>query len=121
MATTEGTLLASTNRGLKALFKAGGVTGHVYDDGMTRAPVVSFSSTKNCVEMATWLNDSYNFNLVKEKFDETSRFAKLKAIKPKVSGRLLFIRFTALTGDAMGMNMVSKGTENALRYQYCIN
>lgn len=115
MATTEGTLLASTNRGLKALYKSGGVTASVYGDGMTRAPVVSFPSITRCVEMANWLKDSYNFNLVKEKFDETSRFARLKEIKPKLSGRLLFIRFTSLTGDAMGMNMVSKGAENALR------
>ena len=115
MATTEGTLLASTNRGLKALFKAGGVTANVYFDGMSRAPVVSFPSTKRCVEMSTWLNDRYNFDMVKEKFDETSRFAELISVKPKISGRLLYIRFTALTGDAMGMNMVSKGTENALR------
>ena len=120
MATTEGTLVASTNRGLKALFKAGGVTGSVYDDGMTRAPVVGFSSSKRCVEVATWLKDSYNFSLVKEKFDETSRYARLKGLRPNVSGRLLFIRFTALTGDAMGMNMVSKGTENALRYLHYI-
>ena len=115
MATTEGTLLASTNRGLKALYKSGGVTASVYSDGMTRAPVVRFPSVLRCVEVANWLKDSYNFNLVKEKFDETSRFARLKEIKPKISGRLLFIRFTSLTGDAMGMNMVSKGSENALR------
>ena len=115
MATTEGTLLASTNRGMKALYKAGGVKATVYDDGMTRAPVVRFPSVKRCVDMAMWLKDKYNFNLVKEKFDETSRFAKLQEIKPIVSGRLLFIRFTAFTGDAMGMNMVSKGAENALR------
>ena len=116
MATTEGTLLASTNRGLKALFKAGGVTANVYFDGMSRAPVVSFPSIKRCVEMSTWLNDRYNFDMVKEKFDETSRFAELISEKPKISGRLLYIRFTALTGDAMGINMVSKGTENALRW-----
>ncbi|CAK8693259.1 3-hydroxy-3-methylglutaryl-coenzyme A reductase-like [Clavelina lepadiformis] len=116
MATTEGTLLASTNRGLKALYLSGGVKGHVYRDGMSRAPVVAFPSTERCCEMSDWLQDFYNFNLVKEKFDETSRFGKLKSISPVVSGRLLFVRFVATTGDAMGMNMVSKGAENALRW-----
>ena len=115
MATTEGTLIASTNRGVKALNLAGGVSAFVYKDGMTRAPVVKFPSTEACVKMSMWLQDTYNFGLVKEKFDETSRFARLKKILPCVSGRLLFIRFVAGTGDAMGMNMLSKGAENSLR------
>uniref|UniRef100_H2ZDD6 3-hydroxy-3-methylglutaryl coenzyme A reductase n=1 Tax=Ciona savignyi TaxID=51511 RepID=H2ZDD6_CIOSA len=116
MATTEGTLLASTNRGLKALYIAGGVNASVYGDGMTRAPVVEFQTAEQSCRVATWLQDSYNFTLVKDKFDETSRFAKLKRLMPAVSGRLLFIRFVASTGDAMGMNMLSKGVENALRW-----
>lgn len=36
------------------------------------------------------------------------RFARLQSVKSVVAGRLLFIRFVATTGDAMGMNMVSK-------------
>ena len=36
------------------------------------------------------------------------RFARLQSVKGVVAGRLLFIRFVATTGDAMGMNMVSK-------------
>ncbi|XP_002131486.2 3-hydroxy-3-methylglutaryl-coenzyme A reductase-like [Ciona intestinalis] len=116
MATTEGTLLASTNRGLKVLHLSGGVTASIYGDGMTRAPVVEFPSAEQACRISNWLQDSYNFTLVKDKFEATSRFAKLKRLTPAVSGRLLFIRFTATTGDAMGMNMLSKGVENALRW-----
>jgi len=115
MATTEGTLLASTNRGLKALYKSGGVNSCVYADGMTRAPVVEFPSSGQACKAHFWLQETHTFNILKEKFDETSRFARLKTIMPLVSGRLVYIRFSATTGDAMGMNMLSKGAENAIR------
>lgn len=41
MATTEGCLVASTNRGSRALIKCG-VTSRIVADGMTRGPVVRF-------------------------------------------------------------------------------
>lgn len=47
MATTEGCLVASTNRGTRALLESGGVTSRVVTDSMTRGPVVKFSSIKN--------------------------------------------------------------------------
>lgn len=116
MATTEGTLIASTNRGMKALYQSNGVQTTVYSNGMTRAPVVEFPTAREACEMAQWIQVQYNFELVKDKFDETSRYARLEAILPIVCGRLLFIRFKSSTGDAMGMNMVSKGAEHALRW-----
>lgn len=70
---------------------------------------------KMTINFSSWLQEQYNFNLVKEKFDETSRYARLKEIYARPCGRQLFIRFKAVTGDAMGMNMVSKGAEHALK------
>jgi len=43
MATTEGCLVASTNRGARALMECG-VNTRVVADGMTRGPVVRFPS-----------------------------------------------------------------------------
>jgi hydroxymethylglutaryl-CoA reductase (NADPH) len=56
-----------------------------------------------------------NFKAVKQAFNSTSRFAQLESVKILVAGRQAFLRFRSSTGDAMGMNMVSKGVEKALQ------
>lgn len=55
-----------------------------------------------------WMETPQNFQALKESFDSSSRFARLLKIQIRVVGRLLYIRFVATTGDAMGMNMLSK-------------
>ena len=59
-------------------------------------------------EVKEWLDYEENFLIIKKAFDSTSRFAKLDSTKCCVVGRYLYIRFTSTTGDAMGMNMLSK-------------
>lgn len=114
MATTEGCLVASTNRGCRAVALAGGMRSTVYADGMTRGPVLIFHSAMDAAAAMKWLKEPENFALLKDSFDSTSRFARLERIHPRIFGHYLFLRFTATTGDAMGMNMLSKGTERAL-------
>ncbi|XP_059217863.1 3-hydroxy-3-methylglutaryl-coenzyme A reductase isoform X2 [Stomoxys calcitrans] len=114
MATTEGALVASTNRGCKAL-SVRGVTSYVEDVGMTRAPCVRFASVARAAEAKRWINDETNYQRIKAEFDSTSRFGRLKECHIAMDGPQLYIRFVALTGDAMGMNMVSKGAEMALK------
>lgn len=114
MATTEGALVASTNRGAKAIGSRG-VTSVVEDVGMTRAPAVRLPNVVRAHECRQWLDNKDNYEIVKEAFDSTSRFARLQDIHIGVDGPTLYLRFRATTGDAMGMNMVSKGAENALR------
>ncbi|CAL7946381.1 unnamed protein product [Xylocopa violacea] len=113
MATTEGCLVASTNRGSRALLKCG-VTSRVVADGMTRGPVVRFPNIVRASEAMAWMQEPENFNQMKDSFDLTSRYARLTKIHIRIAGRHLFIRFVATTGDAMGMNMLSKGTEISL-------
>lgn len=112
MATTEGCLIASTNRGCRALVN--GVRTRVFAEGMSRAPVVRFPSSVQASDAKLWLDKKENFQKIKESFDSSSRFARLEAVQCRIAGRLLYIRFVAKTGDAMGMNMISKGTEIAL-------
>ncbi|GFS01331.1 3-hydroxy-3-methylglutaryl coenzyme A reductase [Elysia marginata] len=114
MATTEGCLVASTNRGCRALEQSGGVTSSITNDGMTRGPVVRFPTAARASEVKHWLECTDNFDLVKECFDETSRFARLKKLHIGLAGRSLYVRFVSTTGDAMGMNMLSKGSEKCL-------
>lgn len=114
MATTEGCLVASTNRGCRAISMSLGLQCKVYADGMTRGPVLHFRSAMEAAEAMEWLNIPKNFDLIKSSFDSTSRFARLQRVHARVAGRYLYLRFKASTGDAMGMNMLSKGTELAL-------
>ncbi|CAL1537459.1 unnamed protein product [Lymnaea stagnalis] len=114
MATTEGCLVASTNRGCRALQLSGGVSSSVTNDGMSRGPVVRFPTALRASEVKRWLEIPDNFELVKECFDTTSRFARLKKLHIAIAGRSLYIRFVSSTGDAMGMNMLSKGSEKSL-------
>lgn len=115
MATTEGCLVASTNRGCRAFQQSGGVQSSVYSDGMTRGPVIHFPTAMRAAEAMKWLQKEENFLKIKDAFDSTSRFARLQRIHPRVAGRYLYLRFVGSTGDAMGMNMLSKGTESALQ------
>ncbi|KIK70184.1 hypothetical protein GYMLUDRAFT_151023 [Collybiopsis luxurians FD-317 M1] len=114
MATAEGTLVASTSRGCKALNAGGGVTTVLTQDGMTRGPAIDFPSIVQAAECKAWIESFEGYNILKEAFESTSRFAKLRSLKCAMAGRTLFVRFATATGDAMGMNMISKGTEKAL-------
>uniref|UniRef100_A0A8C1CBW2 3-hydroxy-3-methylglutaryl-coenzyme A reductase n=1 Tax=Cyprinus carpio carpio TaxID=630221 RepID=A0A8C1CBW2_CYPCA len=108
MATTEGCLVASTNRGCRAVTLSGGVSSRVLADGMTRGPVVQMPSACRAAEVKGWLETPEGFSAVKQAFDHTSRFARLDRLQVSLAGRNLYIRFQSQTGDAMGMNMLSK-------------
>lgn len=114
MATTEGCLVASTNRGCRAITMGGGAKAKVYRDGMTRAPVVQFPTASRAAEAMEWLEEHDNFKIIKEAFDSTSRFGRLQRIQCTIAANNLYIRMVALSGDAMGMNMLSKGSEFAI-------
>ncbi|NXE29986.1 HMDH reductase, partial [Ardeotis kori] len=125
MATTEGCLVASTNRGCRAInltlfpfcfdFElGGGASSRVLADGMTRGPVVRLPTACQAAEVKVWLESPEGIKIMKEAFDSTSRFARLQNLIISLAGRNLYIRFQSGTGDAMGMNMISKGTEKAL-------
>jgi len=115
MATTEGVLVASASRGCKAINAGGGATTVLVGDGMTRGPCVSFSSLTRAGEAKLWIDGDEGQKVMKDAFNSTSRFARLQSMRTVLAGTYLYIRFKTTTGDAMGMNMISKGCEEALR------
>lgn len=62
MATTEGCLVASTNRGCKAIYASGGASSVVLKDAMSRAPVVRFATAKRAAQLKFFLEDPLNFD-----------------------------------------------------------
>ncbi|KAG8897835.1 3-hydroxy-3-methylglutaryl-coenzyme A (HMG-CoA) reductase isozyme [Tulasnella sp. 408] len=114
MATCEGTLVASTSRGCKALNAGGGVTTVVTRDRMTRGPVLEFPTLVEAARALAWVESPEGGEILKAAFESTTKYGKLVELSCALAGRTMYVRFAASCGDAMGMNMVSKGTEKAL-------
>src|SRR5689334_781017 len=60
LATAEGTLVASYNRGMRLLYEAGGVTTTIMDDRMQRAPAFVFASAREARDFRDWLEDNFD-------------------------------------------------------------
>ncbi|KDE58386.1 3-hydroxy-3-methylglutaryl-CoA reductase [Halostagnicola sp. A56] len=111
LATTEGALLASVNRGLSVLEGAGGVDARVTKHGMTRAPVFRVSGVVEAAETVEWVEE--NEARLSEAAEETTNHGELIGLEPYVVGDSVFLRFAYDTKDAMGMNMATIATEAA--------
>ena len=110
MATTEGCLVASTNRGCKALNAGGGVSAVVTADAITRAPCLRLPTATRAAALKLWCHEPDNFVALKQAFESTTSFGKLLQCQATVAGRNVYLRLSCFAGDAMGMNMVSKGS-----------
>jgi hydroxymethylglutaryl-CoA reductase (NADPH) len=108
MATTEGTLVASYNRGMKVLNLAGGVTCTVVDDCMQRAPVFVFESARDARDFREWVDA--NLAEIRDAAEATSSVAKLLYIDTYLVNKFAYLRFNFSTGDAAGQNMVGRAT-----------
>jgi hydroxymethylglutaryl-CoA reductase (NADPH) len=116
LATTEGALIASTNRGARAIHMGGGAFTAILRDGMTRSPVLSFPSSVAAADFARWIEHPERHEMLSKWFAETTRFGKFASVKASVVGRNVFLRVRCTTGDAMGMNMVGKGVNRIIEH-----
>ena len=114
LATAEGTLVASYNRGMRLLREAGGVTTTVMDDKMQRAPAFIFESAREAREFAGWLDE--HFDEIKQMAESTTRAGRLRDIEKYSASRILFCRFNYTTGDAAGQNLTGKATAVACEW-----
>ena len=111
MATTEGALVASINRGCAAIEAAGGATARVTKNGMTRAPAFRVADVVEADALAAWVRD--NESALREAAESTTSHGELLGVTPYVVGNNVYLRFRVDTKDAMGMNMVTIATREA--------
>ena len=108
MATSEGTLIASYNRGARLLRESGGIKVTVVDDAMQRAPVFIFNDAREAREFGIWVEQ--NFDQIAAQAETTTSSGKLRNIEQYAAARMRYLRFNFTTGDAAGQNMVGKAT-----------
>ncbi len=108
MATVEGTMLASYNRGMAVIRDAGGVKTTVSGEAMQRAPVFIFRDARDARDFELWLVE--NFEQIKAVAESTTSVGKLNEIEHYHAHQFIFSRFDYSTGDAAGQNMTSRAT-----------
>ena len=108
LATTEGTLVASYNRGMRLLSESGGVRTTVVEEHMQRAPVFVLDDALAAREFGDWVDA--HFDEIRAAAESTTRSGKLSYIGQYSIGPLRYLRFNYTTGDAAGQNMTGKAT-----------
>jgi hydroxymethylglutaryl-CoA reductase (NADPH) len=114
LATTEGALVRSYERGMVMLTRAGGVTARVLTDQNVVSPVFSFDSVGEAALFAARLPD--HFEALRAEAEATTRHGRLRRVEPRPSGRSVIVNFYYHTADAQGMNMIVKATERAAQW-----
>jgi hydroxymethylglutaryl-CoA reductase (NADPH) len=114
LATTEGSLVASYNRGMRLLTECGGVKTTVVEEQMQRAPVFMLRDALQAREFGRWVEE--NFASIKAQAELTTGFGKLQSIQQFAVGPLRYLRFNYTTGDAAGQNMAGKATYAACEW-----
>jgi hydroxymethylglutaryl-CoA reductase (NADPH) len=114
LATTEGTLVASYNRGMRLLTENGGVTATVVDNAMQRAPAFALDDARQALHFGHWVDD--HFEKIKEAAEATTHQGHLLNIRQYSIGPLRYLRFNYTTGDAAGQNMTGRATQAACRW-----
>jgi hydroxymethylglutaryl-CoA reductase (NADPH) len=114
LATTEGALVRSYERGMVALTRCGGVTTRVLQDENRIAPSFFLPDVATAGTFIQWVRD--NEGSIRERAEATTHHGKLLGLSCLPVGRQVIVNFSFDTGDAHGMNMICKATDAACRW-----
>jgi hydroxymethylglutaryl-CoA reductase (NADPH) len=114
LATTEGALVASYNRGMKAITESGGAEARLFSDHTQVCPIFVFPRAGEAAEFLKWAGA--HFEEIKAVAESTTSHGKLLKIDSYLMGRRAALRFYYSTGDAMGLNMITHATDEAARF-----
>jgi len=114
LATNEAALVAGVQRGIKAINLAGGMKALVTFDGMARAPMIEAPDIDAARTLCRRVVE--DGALVKQLGAHVKDpFVRLEYIEPYQLGTKVILRLVCKTGDAMGMNGVTKAAADITR------
>ncbi|XP_071948691.1 uncharacterized protein [Antedon mediterranea] len=116
MATTEGALVASYNRGTKVINEAGGINAAFIRQRIVRAPLYEFNSVDDASKFQEFYSQSDTFKRMKEIAEKTTRHGKLHKTTCHVHGSTVHTRMSYSSGDASGQNIVTFATEPVCKW-----
>lgn len=114
LATTEGALVRSYERGMVTITRAGGATARVLADENRVSPVFLFDGVAEAAAFARGLPAL--FEALRAEAGSTTRHGRLLRVEPLPLGREVVVHFVYWTADAHGMNMIVKATDQACRW-----
>jgi len=114
LATTEGALVRSYERGMVALTRSGGVEAALLADENQISPSFFFESIQAAAAFDGWVHQ--NFEEIRGQAEATTRHGKLRNLRCHQVGKQVILNFGFNTGDAQGMNMIVKASDRACRW-----
>ena len=114
MATSEGALIRSYERGMVALTRGGGVQTAVLADENQTAPAFRFRDIESAERFCRWLPGQ--LAAMQSVTAATTRHGHLKNVVCHQAGRQVIANLGFSTGDAQGMNMIVQATDGICRW-----
>jgi hydroxymethylglutaryl-CoA reductase (NADPH) len=113
LANTEGGLSISLYRGARAVGESGGFRTYVLKDRITRASAFLFEDVAQAVAFSGWIESQLGEMqawLAATPVANLSTYAKLREVETHVVGPMCHVMYAFTTGDACGMNMITRNS-----------